>query len=89
MMKENESITDLNLGFNEIGVQGTKQICETIKTSCSLVKLNLRFNELGPEGGALIVDALRFNDGTLKAIVMTDNHIGAKTGEAECVCNEA
>jgi len=82
MMKENESITDLNLGFNEIGVQGTKQICETIKTSCSLVKLNLRFNELGPEGGALIVDALRFNDGTLKAIVMTDNHIGAKTASA-------
>jgi hypothetical protein len=39
-------------------------------------------SQLGPEGGALIVDALRFNDGTLKAIVMTDNHIGAKTASA-------
>ena len=81
------NVTDLDLGFNELGVAGGGHIGEALKTNRSLTKLSLRGNELGPAGGELLADALMANDGCIKTLIVTDNHLGARqVGALARVC---
>jgi len=53
------SITSLNLGYNETGVEGAKAIADAIKNPNSkITSLNLCSNQIGVEGAKAIADAL-------------------------------
>ena len=58
---KNNSITTLDLGGNNIGVEGAKAIAEALKVNESITELNLYNNNIGDEGAKAIAEALKEN----------------------------
>ncbi len=61
-LKENHSLTELNLSFNNIGVEVIKLLAEALKENNSLTQLDLAINQIGAEGIKLIIEALKENN---------------------------
>jgi Ran GTPase-activating protein (RanGAP) involved in mRNA processing and transport len=49
-LKVNETLTELNLRFNQIGIEGAKSIGEALKTNETLTNLDLHGNTIGIQG---------------------------------------
>ena len=57
----NTSLTEINLGGNNIGDEGGKAIGEALKVNTSLTEINLGDNKIGDEGAKAIGEALKVN----------------------------
>ena len=55
----NTSLTEIDLRYNEIGVEGTKAIAEALKVNTSLTDNYLEGNNIGDEGEKAIGEALK------------------------------
>lgn len=60
-LKENQTLQELNLCFNEINVFGASSIAEVLKTNRSLTRLNCSMNCFGDEGAKHLAIALHEN----------------------------
>ena len=49
VLKENTTLTTLNLGKNNIGVDGAKDLAEVLKENNTIITLNLNNNNIGPD----------------------------------------
>ncbi|KOO29893.1 hypothetical protein Ctob_015558 [Chrysochromulina tobinii] len=75
LMKTTAVMTTLDLGGNNIGVEGANAIAEALKVNAVLTKLWLNNNNIGPEGAIAIAEALKVN-AVLTELSLWDNHIG-------------
>lgn len=73
-LKENMSITSLDLGGNRFGSEGSIHIAELLKNNKSLKSLGLYNSGLGDTGLATIVNGLEENF-TLKSLALGENNI--------------
>ena len=60
-LKTNTTLTNLNLGSNQIGDEGARAIADALQTNTRLISLNLEFNQIGAAGARAIADALQTN----------------------------
>ena len=61
-LKNNHSITDLDLSNNSIGAQGGGNIAELLEYNNTLLQINLDGNRIGREGLESIIQALARNN---------------------------
>jgi len=76
-LKENKTLTWLNLCRNDIGDEGAKLIAEALRINKTLTTLYLSFNNIGTEGVMLIAEALEENK-TLISLDLDENNIEAE-----------
>lgn len=74
-LRENTSLTYLNLGNNKIGDKWVKVISEALKENQTLTYLNLGGNNIGNEGAGYIAEILKLNSG-LTDLQLYVNKIG-------------
>ena len=60
-LKENTSLTRINLSNNKIGDEGGKAIGVALKVNTTLTWIDLRGNKIGDEAGKAIIEALKVN----------------------------
>ena len=58
---ENNSITRLDLSYNNIGDEGARTLADTLLKNTSLTSLDLRYNKIGDIGAKAFADALLKN----------------------------
>jgi len=75
-LKENQSVTSLDLEGSKIKADGAKALAEALKKSKSLTSLNLWDNQIGADGAKALRVALEENQ-SLTSLVLTGNKIGA------------
>src|ERR1700729_120298 len=80
-LKNNDTITDIDLTGNEIGTEGAKVIADALKVNHTITNINLHGNKIGTEGAKVIIDALKVNH-TIVNIDLLGNHIGFEVAEA-------
>ena len=84
-LKEDDTLQELNMSWNEITSEGAKMIGEAIKVNKILKKLYIHGNSISDDGAAAISDGLKYNI-SLQELNMSSNKItseGAKMiGEA-------
>lgn len=73
----------LNLGENNLGGAGAKQIAEALKVNTTLIEVDLSLNYIDDEGGKAIAEALDVNK-TLKVLAMSGNEIEDKDLRKKC-----
>merc|ERR1719272_1047504 len=66
---ERYKVTELDLGYNQLGGEGGALVAAALKTNTTLTSLNLGFNYLGRAGGMAIAEALKGNT-TLKTLIL-------------------
>ena len=57
-LKENESLTYLDLGWNNIGYKGAKELAAALLKNKTLTELYLASNDIGDEGAKELAFAL-------------------------------
>ena len=60
-LKEDNSITHLDLSHNNIGTQGAIALAEALKENNSIIYINLDTNNIGDIGAAALAEALKIN----------------------------
>ena len=84
-LKEENTLQELNLQWNQITCDGAKKIGEAIQVNTTLQKLGISGNMISDDGAAAISDGLK-NNNSLQVLNMSGNNItsqGAKKiGEA-------
>src|ERR1700729_2356055 len=76
-LKNNDTITDIDLADNEIGTEGAKVIADVLKVNHTITYIDLTNNEIGTEGAKVIAGVLKVNN-TITNIGLTDNQIGTE-----------
>lgn len=74
-MERNNSITSIDLSFNEIRGSGTKFLADALEKNKTIVSINLSHNRIFDEGILSISAALLINK-TIIDINLKDNRIG-------------
>ena len=74
-LRENTTVTNLNLRFNIIGNEGAQAIADMLAVNTKLTHLSLESNQIGDEGAHALANALKVNS-TLTSIVLGYNRIG-------------
>jgi Ran GTPase-activating protein (RanGAP) involved in mRNA processing and transport len=80
-LKENKTLTYLNLCSNDIGPKGAKVIADSLKENKTLNSLCLEFNKIGSNGAKAISDSLKENT-TLTSLDLGCNDIGPEGAKA-------
>ncbi len=57
----NNTLVELNLFDNNIGVEGAKSLAEMLKIYQTLTELNLKYNCIGDEGARFLDEALKIS----------------------------
>ncbi len=78
-LKINNTLTTIELGYNDIGVEGAKDVAEALKINKTLTTIHLERNYIGSEGAKYLAWALEINK-TLTTIHLYYTSIGA-TGQ--------
>ena len=60
-LKQNTSLTELDLSSNHISDQGAADLAEALKQNMSLTELNLSANDISAQGAAALAEALKQN----------------------------
>ena len=68
------NIKELNLGYNDLGPNGSTALAEALKTNTSLARIDLRSNQIGPEGATALAKALTENT-SITELYLGDNNI--------------
>ncbi|GJQ14890.1 hypothetical protein GpartN1_g6681.t1 [Galdieria partita] len=79
-LKENDTLTELNIAWNTITSEGAKYLSEALKENDTLTVLNIGDNNITSEGAKYLSEALKEND-TLTELYIDNNNItseGAK-----------
>jgi NLR family CARD domain-containing protein 3 len=82
VFRQRNDIMDLNLGRNEIGVQGVSAVANVLNENgalqgyCHLQRLTLDWNQIGDEGATILATAVR-NNSTLTFLDISNNNIGS------------
>eukprot|EP00871_Galdieria_phlegrea_P001738 jgi/Galph1/2565/GphlegSOOS_G1237.1 len=71
------SLTNLNIGFNNIDTEGAKYLSEALRENTTLTGLNIGWNNIGTEGAKYLSEALRENT-TLTILDIDGNNIGTE-----------
>ena len=79
----NRTVEYLNLGENNLGTPGAKQIAEALKVNTTLTEVDLSLNYIDDEGGKAIAESLAVNT-TLKVLGMSGNEIEDKDLRKKC-----
>ncbi|ORZ06587.1 hypothetical protein BCR41DRAFT_167906 [Lobosporangium transversale] len=74
-LRNNTTLTYLDLHTNPIGKKGVTALSEVLKTNMILTCLNLHLNNIEDKGALILSEALKVN-ATLAALVLTNNSIG-------------
>ncbi|PFX18326.1 Nucleotide-binding oligomerization domain-containing protein 2 [Stylophora pistillata] len=81
VLKENRTVTNLNLSRNNIGDDGATGLAEALKSNVSLKELNLSRNKIGGVGAASLGEALN-GETSLEVLDLRENKIGEAGFEA-------
>lgn len=73
-LKENETLTELDLSHNNIGPNGAMVLADVIQVNSTLTKLNLYGNSIGPNGARALADVIQVNH-TLTELNLAVNSI--------------
>ena len=73
-LKDNNTITKLNLSNNQIGPEGAIAIAAALKDNKTITTLGLHNNQIGPEGAIAIATALK--DKAITGLYLGNNQIG-------------
>lgn len=65
VLKQNQSITHLDLRNNKIGPDAARHLGEMLRDNKTLTHLDISWNELGPEGGKELVKGIQANPSLL------------------------
>ncbi|CAF1063913.1 unnamed protein product, partial [Didymodactylos carnosus] len=79
-LKVNSTLTQLDLGSNQISDRG-EALAEVLKVNSTLTKLNLYSNQITDRGGKALAEALKVNS-TLTQLYLGFNQISDRGGEA-------
>lgn len=74
LMKNNSSITKLNLSLNSISNDGAEALANILKKNDTLTNLNLANNDIGDSGASFLGKSLEINNG-IKTLNLGDNDI--------------
>ncbi|KJE98088.1 hypothetical protein CAOG_008114 [Capsaspora owczarzaki ATCC 30864] len=74
-LKSNTTLTQLNLGRNQIGDTGAQAIAEALKVNKAVTVLGLNENRVGDAGAQAVAEALKVNS-TATQLILHDNQIG-------------
>ena len=80
VVSRNDSIKQLSLSGNNIGVEGAKALAAGITASRSLAYLDLDDNDIGDKGAKAIADAVAASR-SLATLDLADNEIGDEGAE--------
>ena len=85
---DNRTILNLNLAWNNIGIQGAKDLTEVFKKNAVLTDIDLSGNQIGSDGVILLANSLSYNI-SLKNIDLSNNHIDDSGAYAmsEAICD--
>nr|GEX61984.1 protein NLRC3 isoform X2 [Tanacetum cinerariifolium] len=67
--EENRSITNIDLGGNDIHAKGITAIAEVLKDNGVITALELTYNPMGPDGAKALSDVLKFH-GNIKTLML-------------------
>lgn len=76
MLQHNDTLEDLHLGHNELGVKGLKVLAPKIRKTLS--RLHLSHNHLKARGVQVLASELQGQKHNLEFLDLTCNHIGSK-----------
>ena len=76
-LKQNNTLTLLNLNNNNISNEGAKAIAKALKKNTTLYELDLRYNNIEDTGAIEIANALKINT-TVKIDILKNVKISAK-----------
>ncbi|KAL0237861.1 hypothetical protein GEMRC1_012335 [Eukaryota sp. GEM-RC1] len=77
LLKGNDSVTEVNLGGNSFGNEGTKALAEALKINSKVKTIDLSCNSIGAEGARALADALKVNT-TVTSVDLCENSVGAE-----------
>ncbi|KFH68943.1 hypothetical protein, variant [Podila verticillata NRRL 6337] len=80
-LKNNSTLTTLDLRGNSIGDNGAQALSETLKTNSTLTTLDLRGNSIGDNGAQALSKTLKTNS-TLTILDLQENSIGDSGAQA-------
>ena len=80
-LKENNSLTSINLERNHIGDEGAVALADVLKENSSLASLDLSLHNIGDKVAKALADALKANS-SLASINLDSNHIGDEVAVA-------
>ncbi|MBP9694279.1 MAG: hypothetical protein KBE16_06205 [Alphaproteobacteria bacterium] len=80
-LKENRTLTSLNLSSRNIGDEGARALAESLKVNGRLTSLVLYNNQIGDAGARALADALKENR-TLTSLDLSRNNIGDEGARA-------
>ncbi len=60
-LKTNNTVTSVDLSYNDFGSEGIRSFSDTLKTNQTLTKANLSHNKIGPDGAKYLSEALKTN----------------------------
>ena len=76
VLKENHSLTNLDLIENQIGNEGATKIAKSLKENRSLTNLDLSQNQIGIEGATKIAEVLKENHSLTNLYLRHNENIG-------------
>lgn len=77
VLKHHQTILQLDLGHNKLGVQGAILFADCLRENCVLQSVNLEWNGISTEGFIAIVNALTSNKrSALTTLDVHSNQIG-------------
>jgi serine/threonine protein kinase len=85
-IKQSNTLTSVDLGYNHLGVPGATAVAEAIKQSNTLTSVDLRGNDIGDAGATAVAEAIQHSK-TLTSVNLGANHIGnaGATAVAEAI----
>ncbi|KAL0243319.1 hypothetical protein GEMRC1_005880 [Eukaryota sp. GEM-RC1] len=81
MLKDNDTVTCVNLRNNSIGVEGARALAEALIVNTYVITINLWNNSIGVEGARALAEALKLND-CVTVINLGYNSIGDEGARA-------
>ncbi|CAF3972958.1 unnamed protein product [Adineta steineri] len=75
LLKDNTTLTELNLCWNQVGDRGAKYLSKGLQNNKTLTTLNLLNNQIGDKGAQYLGEALQKNK-TLTKLELYENQIG-------------
>jgi Ran GTPase-activating protein (RanGAP) involved in mRNA processing and transport len=80
-LEHNNTLTQLNLGYNQIGVEGAKALAAALEHNTSLTQLEQWNNQIGVEGARALAAALEHNT-SLTQLNLWNNRISVEGAKA-------
>jgi len=81
ILEVNTTVTDINLGCNDIGAGGAQALAEMLKVNSTVTTINLEMNGIGDDGAQALAEMFKFNT-TVTDINLGGNNICAEGVQA-------